>query len=157
VLTVDLKRTDLIEEVSQLDPGHSLRYAFPLSSAEGTASTTIVYFELDPGKRVSRHTDSAEEVLLVLEGTAEATVSSERATLGAGGMAVLPARVPHEVRNTGQGVLRAVGFLASSTVVATFDAPIEEGGDQVFVVGAPLPLAGPLPEEAPSDSRKEEP
>jgi quercetin dioxygenase-like cupin family protein len=144
MLTLNLNELDLMEEVSDLDPRDSLRYAFPLSSAEGTAATAAVYFELEPGRRLSRHTDSAEEVLLVLEGTAEASVGAERATVGAGGMVVVPAMQPHEVTNAGDGRLRVVGFFASSTVVSTFDAPATEGGEQVFVVGAPVPLASPL-------------
>lgn len=147
MLTVDLNDIELIDETSELDERDSLRYGFPLSSAEGTAGTAAVYFELEPGKRLSRHTDSAEEVLLVLEGTADVAVASESATLRTGGMAVVPALAPHAVVNAGDGLLRMVGFFASATVVATFEAPAAEGGEQVFVVGAPVPLASPLPDE----------
>lgn len=144
MLSVDLNEAQLIEEISALDSRHSLRYAFPLSSAEGTASTAAVYFELEPGKRLSRHTDSAEEVLIVLEGAAEATVGEQRSRVGAGGIAVVPAMAPHEVANVGDGVARVLGIFSSSTVVSTFQQPTTDGGDQVFVIGAPLPLASPL-------------
>lgn len=144
MLTVDLNAVELIEETSQLDPRNTLRFGFPLSSTEGSASSAAVYFELDPDKRLARHTDSAEEVLIVLEGTAEARVGEERGTLAAGGMVVVPAMQSHEVMNVGDGVLRVVGIFSSSTVVATFEEPSAPGGDQVFVVGAPVPLAAPL-------------
>jgi quercetin dioxygenase-like cupin family protein len=144
VLSVDLNDVDLIEEHSELDPRHSLRYAYPLSSVEGTASTAAVYFELGRGKRLSRHIDSAEETLLVLEGIVEATVGKESSTVGPGAMIVVPALEPHAVANTGDGLARVVGVFSSSTVVSTFDEPLTEGGDQVFVMGAPLPLAGRL-------------
>jgi quercetin dioxygenase-like cupin family protein len=81
----------------------------------------------------------------VLEGIVEATVGKERSTAGSGGMIVVPAREPHAVANIGDGVARVVGVFSSSTVVSTFDEPLTEGGDQVFVIGGPLPLASPLP------------
>ena len=92
--------------------------------------------------------DSAEELLLVLEGTAEALIGEERGRLEAGELAVVPAMAPHDVWNTGDGVLRVLGFFSSSTVVATFDVPDTEGGDQVFVLGAPPFISAPLPEPA---------
>jgi quercetin dioxygenase-like cupin family protein len=148
MLTVDLNAIELIDETSELDPRNSLRYGFPVSSAEGAASTAIAYLELEPGKRLSRHTDSAEEVLLVIEGTAEASVGAERGKLTAGQIAVVPALEPHEVTNVGDGVLRVVGFFSAATVVSTFEEPASEGGEQVFANGAPVPLAAPLPEPA---------
>jgi quercetin dioxygenase-like cupin family protein len=146
VVYVNLHEVELIEEISQLDSRNSLRYAFPLSSAEGTASTAAVYFELEPGKRLSRHTDSAEEVLIVLEGAAEATIGEQRGKIGPGGVVVVPAMEPHDVTNVGDRVTRVVGVFSSATVVSTFEEPLIEGGDQVFVIGAPLPLASPLAE-----------
>jgi hypothetical protein len=41
-----------------------------------------------------------------------------------------------------------LGFFASSTNVATFADPHGPGGERVFVLGAPLPLRAPMPEEA---------
>ena len=113
MLSVDLSEVELFEERSELDPRHSLRYAFPLSSAEGTASTAAVYFELGRGKRLSRHTDSAEETLIVLEGIVEATVGKESCTVGSGGMVVIPALAPHAVANAGDGLARVVGVFSS--------------------------------------------
>ena len=145
MLTADLSRIELIEEISELDDREHLRFGFPLSSAGGTASTAAVYFELDPGRRLGRHTDSAEEVLVVLEGTAEAVVGDERRTAGAGTLVVVPAMAPHEVTNVGDGPLRVLGVFSSATVVSTFERPAAPGAEQVFVAGAPVPLAAPLP------------
>lgn len=135
MLTVDLTELDLTQETSELDPRNSLRYAFPFSSAEGTASTASVYFELEPGRRLARHVDSAEEVLIVLSGTVEAAVGDERGMISTGGMVVVPALAPHEVTNVGAEVARVTGIFSSSTVVSTFEEPAGEGADQVFVVG----------------------
>jgi quercetin dioxygenase-like cupin family protein len=121
--------------------------AFPISSATGTADTAVVYLEFEPGGELAVHTDSAEELLLVLEGTAEGVVGDETARLETGDAAVVPALVRHGLRNIGDARLRVIGFFASSTNVAVFEEPLPTG-DQVVVVGAPMPFGAPLPEPA---------
>src|SRR3712207_6512468 len=93
-----------------------LRVAFPLHSAVGTASTATVVMEFEPGGHLPEHRDSAEELLLVLAGEAEAFVDGERARLGEGEVAVVPAMAPHGLRNAGEAPLRVIGFFSSSTV-----------------------------------------
>lgn len=122
------------------------RVAFPLSSASGTASTATVLFELDPGAELPVHTDSAEELLVVLEGTAEARIDEEVGRLELHHVALVPAMAPHGIRNVGDDVLRVLGTFSSSTVVSTFEEPFESGGPRVFVIGAPMPVALPLAE-----------
>ena len=62
-------------ELAPVGPG--LRVNFPVHSATGTASTATVLFELDPGAELPVHTDSAEELLIILQGTAEARIGDE--------------------------------------------------------------------------------
>jgi quercetin dioxygenase-like cupin family protein len=97
---------------------------FPFSAATGNKSTAMVYFELAPGKHLPTHTDSAEEILCVLEGTIEVTVGEERARAATGDLALVPAMVPHSARNIGAGPARVIGFFSSSTNMATFDHPL---------------------------------
>jgi len=131
-------------ELADMD---GLRFGFPLSSATATASTAVVYMEFEPGAELPSHTDSAEELLLVLEGAAEGTIGDETGRLQAGDIAVVPALAPHGLRNVGDGTLRVVGFFSSSTNIGVFERPLPTG-DQVVVVGAPFVLAAPLPEAA---------
>ena len=130
---------------AELADNEGMRFGFPISSATGAASTAVVYLEFEPGAELAVHTDSAEELLLVLEGTAEGLIGDEVGRLEPGDIALVPALAPHGLRNVGESVLRVVGFFSSSTNVAVFDEPLPTG-DQVVVVGAPLPLAAPLPE-----------
>jgi quercetin dioxygenase-like cupin family protein len=133
----------------ELDPaGPGLRVSFPLSSATGTASTATVLFELDPGVELPVHTDSAEELLVIVQGTAEARVGDEVGRLERHQVALVPPMAPHGVRNVGDDVLRVLGTFSSSTVVSTFEEPFEPGGPRVFVIGAPLPVALQLEEPA---------
>jgi quercetin dioxygenase-like cupin family protein len=142
--TVDLQAIETMEIESALDPARRLRVAFPISSATGTAASASVYFELEPGAHVGAHTDSSEEFLIVLEGSGEGIVGDEVARVEAGQVIVVPAMVRHDVTNVGTGPLRVFGAFAGSTVVATFEEPLEPDGAQVFVIGAPMPVMLPL-------------
>jgi quercetin dioxygenase-like cupin family protein len=144
--SVSLDSLELMDFASELDPERRVRVAFPHHSVAGTASTATVYFELEPGCHLGAHTDSAEELLLVLEGDAEAAVGDEHARAGMGAIVTVPAMEPHDIRNAGEGTLRVLGFFSSSTVVSTFDEPFAPGGPQVFVIGAPVQIAVPLAE-----------
>jgi quercetin dioxygenase-like cupin family protein len=131
-------------ELTPTGPG--LRVSFPAHSATGTASTATVLFELDPGAELPMHTDSAEELLIIVQGTAEARVGDELGRIGTHEVALVPPMAPHGLRNVGDDVLRVFGTFSASTNVATFERPFEPGGPQVFVIGAPMPIAAHLEE-----------
>jgi quercetin dioxygenase-like cupin family protein len=147
---VDLNSLELRDIASELDPQRRLKVTFPHHSATGSASSATVYFELEPGMHVGAHTDSAEEVLLILDGEAEATVGDEQERASSGTYVVVPAMAPHNVLNVGSSTLRVLGFFSAPTVVATFDVPPVPGGPQVFVIGAPIQIAEPLGEPVPA-------
>lgn len=142
MITIDVDDAELVPSA----PG--LRVSFPLNSAVGTASTATVLFELDPGHELPMHTDSAEELLIVVQGTAEARVGSEVDRLGAHQAALVPPMAPHGVRTVGDDILRILGTFSSSTVVSTFERAFEPDGPRVFVIGAPMPVALALAEPA---------
>ena len=137
MLAVQLAERDLVEVWSETDETRRLRFDFPISSVAGAASTAVVYFELEPGEHTGMHTDSAEEIVLILSGRAEAIVGDERGELSAGGLGLVPALVPHDVRNIGEETVRVVGFFSSGVVVSVFDDPMMPAGKSV--VGTPLP------------------
>ena len=135
-------------ELAPAGPG--LRVSFPVNSATGTASTATVLFELDPGATLPVHTDSAEELLIVVQGTAEARIGHDIGKLERHQVGLVPPMAPHGLRNVGNDVLRVFGMFSSSTVVSTFEQPFEPGGPEVFVIGAPMPIALPLVELVPA-------
>ncbi len=137
MLAIQLEERDLVDISSEIDETRRMRVDFPISSVAGAASTAVVYFELEPGEHTGMHTDSAEEIVLILSGRAEATVGDERGELSAGGLGLVPALVPHDVRNIGEETVRVVGFFSSGTVVSVFDDPLMPAGKRV--VGTPLP------------------
>ncbi len=135
-------------ELAPTGPG--LRVSFPVHSATGTASTATVLFELDPGAELPVHTDSAEELLVVVQGTGEASVGDEVGRIRKHEVALVPPMAPHGLRNIGDDVLRVFGTFSSSTVVSTFERPFEPGAPQVIVIGAPLPMAAHVEEAVPA-------
>jgi quercetin dioxygenase-like cupin family protein len=137
MIAVQLEERDLLEVWSETDETRRIRFDFPISSAAGAASTAVVYFELEPGEHTGMHVDSAEETVLILSGRVEAIVGDERGELSAGGLGLVPALVPHDVRNIGDETVRVVGFFTSNVVVSVFDDPMMPVGKRV--VGSPLP------------------
>ena len=126
---------ELMEVWYEDDPTMRLKVNFPFFLGTGTKSTSVVYFEIEPGHRLGTHTDSAEEILLVLEGTAEVSLGDEQGRLSAGEMALVPAMEPHGLRNAGEDTVRVAGFFSSNVVVSTFDQPMMPFGQRV--VGTP--------------------
>ena len=99
----------------------------PSVGAKASGSSLL---EVDEGCRLPRHTDSAEETIVVTQGEAEVTVGEERARVGAGGAALVPEDVPHEVRNAGTDTLRFVAVYASTDVVTTYEREVEPAGER---------------------------
>lgn len=143
MFTFDLDALDVQEM------GGGMSVTFPFSSATGAADTAAVYIVLDPGGTLPEHTDSAEEWLLVLEGTVEATVGEETGILEAGQLALVPSVAPHSARNIGERPARILGFFGASTNVAHFTDELAPG-ISTLVVGAAPGVALPVPTGQPA-------
>ena len=133
--TADLAHLALREAWYDDDPAMRIRVSFPFYAATGNASSAVVYFEIEPGHYLGTHTDSAEEIVLILAGTVEARLGDETGQLAAGQAALIPAMVPHGIRNIGPETARCVGFFAAATVESTFDQPMMPVGERT--VGTP--------------------
>jgi quercetin dioxygenase-like cupin family protein len=133
-----------LESVQTFPAFPDVAVGFPLSSNEGTAAIATVWIELAPGGEVASHTDSAEELLVVIEGEIEATVDGETGTLGERQLAIVPPLAPHGLRNVSDRPARVLGVFASSTVVSLFNGTLGPDGASVAVIGAPMPVLLPL-------------
>jgi len=133
--TADFNHLALLDAWYEKDPAMRIRVTFPFFAATGTESSSVVYFEIEPGHYLGTHTDSAEEIVLILAGTVEASLGEERGSLSAGQAVLIPAMVPHGIRNTGNETARCVGFFSAAEIVSTFDQPMMPLGHQV--VGTP--------------------
>jgi quercetin dioxygenase-like cupin family protein len=133
MMAINIDELELVEGWADDDETVRARFSFPITATSGAASTSVVYFEIEPGNRLSLHTHTAEEVLLILEGTAQAIVGERSTRLGARGMALIPANVVHDVVNAGSATLRCVGFFSSAVIVNVHELEIMPMESRVLV------------------------
>jgi quercetin dioxygenase-like cupin family protein len=94
----------------------------------GALTSGSSLLEVPAGCRLPRHTDSAEETIVIVSGRADVTVGDERTEVPAGGVALVPADVPHEVRNAGEVTLRFAAVYADVDVATRYEAGVEPDG-----------------------------
>ena len=99
------------------------------SGYSGDASGSSL-LEVAPGCRLPRHTDSAEEAVVVVSGTARVIVGDESQEVPAGGIALVPQEIPHEVHSTGDEPLRFFALYASNEVVTTYERDVQPDGER---------------------------
>lgn len=141
MLTAKLGEVELHEGWSEADAAIRARFAGAVDAQRGTASSAVVFVELEPGWRGGRHIHSAEEVAFIYSGSVEIVVGQERRRLSAGELAVVPALVPHDVINVGEDLVRMVNFFPSAAFLTVFDDRYEPLGSREVFVGAPPPSA----------------
>jgi quercetin dioxygenase-like cupin family protein len=140
MLTAETTALELAQCWFDSDPEHTrVGVTFPINKWVGSRDSAAVYFEIQPGSRLTHHTDSAEEILYVVAGEAEAEVGDERGRLAAGDLAVIPAMVPHGLVNAGNEPVKVVGFFSESEIISTFNEPVQPIGAEVLNQGAPPP------------------
>ena len=134
---VDLNNFKLNDAWSESDPTLQTRDAWVLSWNDGAVASSAVLFEVMPGSHLGRHIHSAEEVIVVLEGTIEWECGGERERTEAQSLVVAPPLVPHNVHNVGDGVARLVGFFPASSVVSVYDDLVMPANKRTG--GTPIP------------------
>jgi quercetin dioxygenase-like cupin family protein len=127
-----LDELELVDYSVGDDPTAQGRLAIPISAATGSQST-LVYLEVDPGKRIAPHTHTADEVFVVIQGTGIVTAGDEQWEASAGAIAVAPAFARHAWENTGSETLKLVGFLGANVFFSEFDEPVAPFGVAAFV------------------------
>jgi quercetin dioxygenase-like cupin family protein len=94
--------------------------------------------EVDPGKHIPLHTHSAEETVVVLNGSAIATAGDAQGPVSVGSVIVVPAFAKHGFVNTGTETLRLLAFFPAGSVVNWFEEPVAPFGLEAFTI----PLVG---------------
>jgi len=138
--TAAIEAEPLVEVASARDPQVRAKFALLVASPQA-ASSQVVYFEVEPGVSAPRHVHSAEEVLLILEGTAELEAGGQRRVLQEGELGVIPAMVPHFPTNVGEDALRALAFFPSAVLTNIFEDALEPFGANTLVTPPPEELA----------------
>ncbi len=120
--TISLEQIELNEFIGKEDSNQHCKATFPLIGAHGSKDLATVYFEIAPGDNLGRHTDSAEELLIILEGNLSASIGNESVDVKRGHIVLVPKMVPHDLLNTGNQNARVLGvFGGANNIVATFE------------------------------------
>lgn len=137
MITVNLNQIPLTEFTAPGNLGQRCKATFPLIGVHGTKNSATVYFELNPNEQLGTHTDSAEEIILVLEGSVEATVGGEKQIASKGQLLLIPKMLPHNLENIGSEPAKILGFFGgSNNIVATFEQVWEPTGSNMVNTSA---------------------
>jgi quercetin dioxygenase-like cupin family protein len=79
-----------------------------IGSDHGGLGVSIIFVDAEPGRGPSLHKHPYDEILIVQDGHATATVGGEKLELSAGDIVVIHANEPHEFTNTGDGRLTQI-------------------------------------------------
>jgi quercetin dioxygenase-like cupin family protein len=86
----------------------------------GISGLGLLNQECEPGVGAPSHTHEFEEVLTVVEGTAEAWIDDSREIVGPGTSIFVPTGAVHGFRNVGDGLLKLQVVIAALELRATF-------------------------------------
>jgi quercetin dioxygenase-like cupin family protein len=132
MLAIRLDQLELLELWQEQDSLQQWKAQFPLMGIPDTDSLGAVYFELPPDEGLPVHTDSRDEIVVLLSGAGEASVGDETGEIAAPAMVFIPEMVPHGFRNTGEDTIRALGIFAGAAVVSSFEHDVMPLGIRVF-------------------------
>jgi mannose-6-phosphate isomerase-like protein (cupin superfamily) len=120
--TVNLNQLELMDFYGKEIKSQHSKATFPLFAAHGTKKLATVYFEVEPGEHLGSHTDSAEELLLIMEGEAEVIIGNEKVKATKNTLALVPEMVPHNIINTGSTTVKVLGFFGgANNITSTFE------------------------------------
>jgi quercetin dioxygenase-like cupin family protein len=103
---------------------------------DGADRSTVITFSIPPGKRLGRHTDTAEETQFIRSGSGELLLDDGTRPMRAGDAIVLTEGTAHDLRNTGDEDLVVIGFFAAPQVQQLWTEEVWEPGG-LRVTGSP--------------------
>ncbi|HEY1310859.1 MAG TPA: cupin domain-containing protein [Pseudolabrys sp.] len=98
-----------------------VRTRMKASAANGASQLCMFEQWCDPGHGAPTHLHAVEEVLHVLEGSADVWIDDSHATLTGGQLAIVPAGRKHGFSNNGTAVLHIQSTLAAPVFEAAYD------------------------------------
>jgi|SRR5215211_6597355 len=97
----------------------------------GADKSTVIYFAVPPGKRLGKHTDTAEETQFILGGGGRILLEAGDEDIRAGDVIVLEEGKVHDLVNTGDEDLRVIGFFAAPQVEQHWTEEVWPGAGSV--------------------------
>jgi len=136
--------TTVFEAWNDYDPSMRFITAFPVTAAHGTESSTVAYYEFEPGRHSGLHSDDVEETIYVADGEGEIFISGRQERLEAGGFRFVPVGVQHDIYAYGDRPLRLLSFFPAPRVESTFTEMLLPFGG--YTVASDQPMAPQLQE-----------
>ncbi|MEO8907181.1 MAG: cupin domain-containing protein [Microbacteriaceae bacterium] len=133
---LNVDKLDTFELTSSTTPDAQWVGQFFAYGGSGSENSTVIYFAMPEGKRLGRHTDTAEETQYIISGTGELLLDEGIKPVRAGDVFVIKQGTPHDLRNTGSGDLSIVAFFPSAQVEQHWIEEVWQPGDQK-VTGTP--------------------
>ena len=87
----------------------------------GSSLSATIYFEIAPGERLGRHTDTVEETQFIAGGSGELLLDEGPRPMRTGDVVVLPEGTWHDLANTGSEPLQVIGFFSGPAVNQHWD------------------------------------
>jgi quercetin dioxygenase-like cupin family protein len=100
----------------------------------GADKSVIISFAVPPGKRLGKHTDTAEETQFILGGSGDLLLDDGAKPIKAGDVIVLKEGEMHDLHNTGSEDLRVIGFFSAPQVEQHWTEEVWDGDK---VTGSP--------------------
>ena len=122
--SIDLNGLELLEVWPKSDPARRVRFTFPISAETGARRSSVAYAELPGGGAIPAHLDSANEVVLVLDGPVEFEIDGDVESVPPGHLVQIAAATKHRVSNHGANTARLVFFFDEAADVVSFDEPL---------------------------------
>jgi len=88
--------------------GKGVRLRWVIGPKDGAPRYAMRVFEVDPGGEIPLHQHWYEQEMYVLEGQGVAGDGQRQQAIGPGSVIYVPPDHPHELRNTGNSVLRFI-------------------------------------------------
>jgi quercetin dioxygenase-like cupin family protein len=137
----NIDQVDLLELTSSATSDAQWVGGYFAYGGDGSDKSAIVYFAVPPGKRLGRHTDTAEETQFILSGSGDLLLDDGAKSLRAGDVVVLTEGTAHDLHNTGSEDLRVIGFFAAPGVEQHWTEEVWAPGD-LRATGTPNTPAG---------------
>ena len=91
-------------------------------AGHGATASSVIVYEIEPGKRLGWHTDATKETQYIIAGSGKLFIEDGSViSIRPGSVFVLLTPLRHDVENTGKETLRAAAFFAAAMFTQDFD------------------------------------
>src|SRR5215207_6268345 len=90
---------------------NGVQFAALASPSRGATEASVWRVDVAPGTPAEPHELTREEIIVILDGSADVRIGGERSVAGAGDAVIVPPDTPFELHATGDTPLRAIAYL----------------------------------------------